>query len=205
MIGWRVCCTGEFFSGFPKVWILWATNNHCDLLSTKYIQGTLRILAVCALRAPCIFHSSTYHSSNLCLFIWLIDSCVSSPLDNHLHVHGSIFLMLLWGKGIEFAGERWAAGDASPLQWPGCHTPGATSCGLWQGCSPLPQRPFVWWSSFLSLAFWEPAPGSSVLDFPDRGFSPLWWPPRREEGVKRLFSIIKRYVHSLYPCLVFMS
>lgn len=78
MMGRRVFCSWEFFSGFPKVWVLWATHNHCDLLNTYYIQGTLHILTLLALRALCIFHGGTFHSSNLHLCVWLIDECVSS-------------------------------------------------------------------------------------------------------------------------------
>lgn len=62
-----VFCTWEFFSGFPKVWVLWATNNPCDLLSTYCVLGTLHILALRALRALCIFHCNSTHSPNLYL------------------------------------------------------------------------------------------------------------------------------------------
>ena len=69
MVGIRVFCTWRFYSVF---WVLWATSNSCDLLSTYYILDTLHILALLALKVLCIFHCNTTHSL---LYDLLINVC----------------------------------------------------------------------------------------------------------------------------------
>lgn len=69
MVGIRVFCTWGFYIVF---WVLWATDNSRDLLSTYCILDTLHTLAFPALRALCIFHCNTTHSL---LYNSLIDGC----------------------------------------------------------------------------------------------------------------------------------
>lgn len=55
----------------------------------------------------------------------------------------------------------------------------------------------------VSLPF---SPGNHTLMLcPWFKFSSLWWPPRRKKGIRRLFLIMKTYIHSLCPCIVLVS
>jgi hypothetical protein len=70
----RAFCTWEFLSGFPKgCWVLWAGNNHCDLLSIYWMQGTLHRLSLCS-QSTMHFPpnlSSQFKPALMCMANWL--------------------------------------------------------------------------------------------------------------------------------------